>query len=115
MGRFDLGYIESSNIRTVKEHVYMTLTKVDIVKFVAKQNGFSESRSKEVVETLLELIKGTLASGEHVMISSFGRFSVKEKKLRRGRNPSTGDDLMLAPRRVVTFRISGKLRKKVNS
>jgi integration host factor subunit alpha len=93
----------------------MTLTKVDIVKSIAKQNGFSECRSKEVVETLLELIKGTLASGEDVMISSFGMFCVKEKKLRRGRNPSTGEDFMLAPRRVVTFRISGKLREKVNS
>ena len=78
MGRFDLGHIESSFIRTVKEHVFMTLTKVDIVKSVAKENGFSESRSKEVVETLLELIKGTLASGEDVMISGFGKFCVRD-------------------------------------
>ena len=92
----------------------MTLTKVDIVKLVAKENGFSESRSKEVVETLLELIKGTLVSGEDVMISNFGRFCVKEKKERRGRNPSTGEDLMLAPRRVVTFRVSGNLRDNIN-
>ena len=92
----------------------MTLTRADIIKSVAKQNGFSESRSKEAVETVLELIKGSLASGEDVMISRFGKFCVKGKKLRRGRNPATGDDLMLAPRRVVTFRVSGKLRKKIN-
>lgn len=115
MGGFDLGHIESSSIRTVKEHVNMTLTKVDIVKSVAKENGFTESKSKEVVETLLELIKGSLASGEDVMISRFGRFCINEKKLRRGRNPSTGEDLMLAPRRVVRFRCSGNLRKKINS
>lgn len=92
----------------------MTLTKADIVKSVGEQNGFSKKKSTEVVETVLELIKDKLASGEDVLISTFGKFCVKEKKLRRGRNPSTGADLMLAPRRVVTFRVSGNLRKKIN-
>ena len=92
----------------------MTLTKADIVEAICKENGYSKTKSFELVETLLELIKGTLASGEDVMISRFGKFCVKEKKVRRGRNPATGDDLMLQARRVVTFRCSGNLRKKIN-
>ena len=88
----------------------MTLTKADIAKSIHEEIGYSKSKSFELVETLLELIKDKLASGEDVLISNFGKFCVKDKKLRRGRNPATGDDLMLAPRRVVTFRVSGKLR-----
>ena len=67
-----------------------------------------------MVETLLEIIKKTLESGEDVLVSGFGKFCVKEKAERRGRNPATGGDLMLAPRRVVTFKCSGKLRERVN-
>jgi integration host factor subunit alpha len=92
----------------------MTLTKADIVEAVAKQNGYTLKQSFAVVETLLEIIKSTLESGEDVMISGFGKFRVKEKKERRGRNPATGDDMMLAPRKVVTFRCSQQLRKKIN-
>ena len=68
----------------------------------------------QIVETLLEIIKKTLASGEDVLISGFGRFCVREKAERKGRNPSTGEDLILSSRRVVTFRCSGKLRDRVN-
>jgi integration host factor subunit alpha len=68
----------------------------------------------ETVETLLEIIKSTLASGEDVLMSGFGKFCVKEKRERRARNPVTGEDIMLAPRRVVRFRCSGKLRERVN-
>ncbi len=64
--------------------------------------------------SLLEIIKGTLASGEDVLISNFGKFCVKEKRERKGRNPATGDGLMLEPRKVVTFKCSGKLRDRVN-
>ena len=92
----------------------MTLTKIQIVESIQNQTGFPKTRSLEIVETLLEIIKRTLASGEDVLVSGFGKFCVKEKKERNGRNPATGDDLMLAPRRVVTFRCSGKLRKMVN-
>jgi len=92
----------------------MTLTKIQIVKSVCNQTGFSKNRSSEIVETLLEIIKSTLESGEDVMISGFGKFSIKQKKERRGRNPATGDDLMLAPRNVVTFKCSGKLRDRIN-
>jgi len=68
----------------------------------------------QIVETLLEIIKKTLASGEDVLISGFGRFCVRGKAERKGRNPSTGEDLILSSRRVVTFRCSGKLRDRVN-
>jgi integration host factor subunit alpha len=92
----------------------MTLTKDDLVKTLAKENIFQTKRSIKVVETLLEIIKSKLESGEDVMISSFGKFCVREKHERKGRNPATGDDMMLAPRRVVTFKCSGRLRDKIN-
>ena len=87
-----------------------TLTKADIVSEIQKQNGYPERRSMEIVDLLLEIMKRTLASGEDVMISGFGKFQVKEKQERRGRNPATGEDLILAPRRVVKFKCSGRLR-----
>ena len=92
----------------------MTLTKADIVDSIQNQIGFPKTRSSEIVETLLEIIKGTLASGEDVLISNFGKFRVNEKKARKGRNPATGEDMMLEPRKVVTFKCSGKLRERVN-
>ncbi len=92
----------------------MSLTKTQIVESVQNQTGFPKTRSSEIVETLLEIIKSTLASGEDVLVSGFGKFSVKEKKERKGRNPATGEDMVLEPRRVVTFKCSGKLRKRVN-
>jgi integration host factor subunit alpha len=92
----------------------MGLTKDDIVEAVAKEIGFQKNQSVELVETLLELIKKTLESGEDVLVSGFGKFRVREKKERRGRNPATGSDMMLRPRRVVTFNCSGKLRRKIN-
>jgi integration host factor subunit alpha len=92
----------------------MTLTKDDIVKTLAKENGFLKKRSIEIVETMLEIIKSSLASGEDVLISGFGKFCVNEKRQRRGRNPATGEDMMLEARRVVTFKCSGQLKKKIN-
>ena len=92
----------------------MALTKARMVTTNSKLNGFSLKQSSEIIETLLELIKKTLASGEDVLISNFGRFCVKEKNERKGRNPATGEDMMLAPRRVVTFKCSGTLRRKIN-
>ena len=92
----------------------MTLTKIQIVESVQKQTGFPKNRASEIVETLLEIIKRTLASGEDVLVSGFGKFSVNAKKERKGRNPSTGEDMMLAPRKVVTFKCSGKLRDRVS-
>jgi integration host factor subunit alpha len=92
----------------------MALTKDDIVEVVYEETGFPKNQSVELVETLLELIKKTLESGEDVLVSGFGKFRVKEKKERRGRNPATNCDLMLRPRRVVTFKWSGKLRRRLN-
>jgi integration host factor subunit alpha len=92
----------------------MTLTKEHIVSAVAEANWYSRIQAVELVEKLLEVIKSTLESGEDVLISGFGKFCVKEKHKRRGRNPKTGDSLMLRPRRVVTFKCSGQLRNKIN-
>jgi len=88
----------------------MTLTKIQIVESIQNQTGFPKNKSSEIVETLLEIIKRTLSSGEDVLVSGFGKFHVKEKKERKGRNPATGEDLMLSPRKVVTFKCSGKKR-----
>ena len=93
----------------------MTLTKSQIIDAVAERNGFTRKKSLETVETLLEIIKSTLASGDDVLVSGFGKLCVKEKRERRGRNPMTGEDMILAPRRVVTFKCSGKLKDKINA
>ena len=92
----------------------MALTKDDVVKALVKETGCQLNQSVEMIETLLELIKFTLASGEDVLISGFGKFCIKEKRQRRGRNPATGEDMMLDARRVVTFKCSGQLRDKIN-
>ncbi len=92
----------------------MTLTKAKIVEAVAEQIGYTKNQSVNMIETLLELIKRSLESGEDVLVSGFGKFRIKEKRERRGRNPSTGEDMMLEPRRVVTFNCSRKLRDKIN-
>ena len=92
----------------------MTLTKAHIVEAVVKQNGYPKNQSFEIIETLLEIIKRTLESGEDVLVSGFGKFCVKTKHERRGRNPATGEDMMLEPRRIVTFNCSRKLRDKIN-
>ena len=93
----------------------MNLTKAMIADEIARQNGFTKKKSVEVIEILLEMIKKSLESGEDVLVSGFGRFCFKEKRARKGRNPATGDSLMLRPRRVVTFKCSGKLRDRINS
>ena len=93
----------------------MTLTKAKIVDAIHTELGFPKNRSAELIEILLEQIKNTLGKGEDVLISGFGKFCVKEKKQRRGRNPATGDDMMLEQRRVVTFRCSHLLREKINN
>jgi integration host factor subunit alpha len=92
----------------------MTLTKKHIVSAVAEANGYTHIKAGELVETLLEIIKSKLASGEDVLISGFGKFCVKEKRKRRGRNPATGEAMMLEARRVVTFKWSGQLRDRIN-
>ena len=93
----------------------MTLTKADIVDAVQSELGIPKNQSIDKIEALIEIIKSTLASGEDVLVSGFGKFCVKEKKERRGRNPATGEEMMLRPRKVVTFKWSGKLKEKLNS
>ena len=92
----------------------MTLTKAELIDAIAEQNGFTRAKSSETVETILELIKSSLESGQDVLISGFGKFRVLEKSERRGRNPATGESLTLSARRVVTFKCSGKLRDRCN-
>ena len=92
----------------------MALTKDQIVNTVYNRLGIPKNKSVEVVENLLEIIKKALTNGEDVLISGFGKFCVKEKRERRGRNPQTAEEMMLRARRVVTFRCSGILRDKIN-
>ena len=93
----------------------MTLTKAQIIDAIPEELGISRKKSVEVVETLLEIIKRQMENGEDVLISGFGKFCIKDKKARRGRNPATGSDMMLSQRRVVVFRCSKLLRDKINT
>jgi len=92
----------------------MTLTKEDLKDSIGNHLSIPKAKARILVESFLETIKETLESDEDVMISGFGKFCVKEKKKRRGRNPATGDDLILEARRVVTFSCSDKLRERIN-
>jgi integration host factor subunit alpha len=92
----------------------MSLTKERIIDNIFNSSDLSKTRSRQVVESLLEFIKKALESGEDVLISGFGKFCVKEKNERRGRNPATGNDLTLGARRVIKFKCSGVLRDKIN-
>ena len=92
----------------------MTVTKTDLTSSICNRLDLPKSQASRLVESLLENIKKTLTSGEDILISGFGKFCVKDKKTRKGRNPQTGDDLILDGRRVVTFRCSGVLREKLN-
>ncbi|MDO9567673.1 MAG: integration host factor subunit alpha [Candidatus Desulfaltia sp.] len=92
----------------------MALTKSDIVEKVYEL-GFTKKEAIDIIESLMEIIKSTLEKGDDVLVSGFGKFCVKNKTQRRGRNPATGDDLTLRARKVVTFKCSGKLRNKINN
>ena len=92
----------------------MTLTKAHIAKTIHNRLGFTNVRSAQLVDSLLETIKRTLENGEDILISGFGKFSVKEKNERKGRNPQTREDLMLGESRMVSFRCSRRLRDKIN-
>ncbi|MCK5165075.1 MAG: integration host factor subunit alpha [Desulfobacula sp.] len=91
-----------------------TCTKTTIIQKISEKNNQPPSEAKDTLETLLEIMKSTLASGEDIMISGFGKFQVNEKSPRKGRNPATGEDMMLKKRRIVTFKCSGGLRDRVN-
>ena len=93
----------------------MALTKAQIRDAIQNQLELPKNKSTELLETFLEIIKKTIEDGDDVLISGFGKFCVKDKKERRGRNPATGQDMMLEKRRVLTFKCSGKLRDRVNN
>ena len=93
----------------------MTLTKADLIHQVYKNHpNLTKAQATDSVENFLALSKDSLISGEDLLLSGFGKFNVKDKKARRGRNPQTGDELTLDARRVVTFKPSGILRAKIN-
>lgn len=93
----------------------MALTKDNIINEVYTKLDLKKDEARQVVEQLLEIMKETLQNGEDLLISGFGKFVVKDKEARRGRNPQTRRDLQLRARRVVVFKTSGILRKKINS
>jgi len=93
----------------------MTLTKADLVQKVYEEHDLTKYQASEVVETFLSISKICLENGENLLISGFGKFNVKQKSSRRGRNPQTGQDLILDARKVVTFKPSGLLRDKINN
>ena len=93
----------------------MALTKATIIGKIAEKNNCTPKQAKKNFEDMLEIIKETLGIGEDVMISGFGKFEVKEKSPRKGRNPATGKPMMLRKRKVVTFKCAGKLKNKINS
>ena len=91
------------------------MTKIDIIQNVYEKLGFSKKESADIVESVFDIIKDSLAQGERVKISGFGNFMVKEKRARRGRNPQTGDEISITALRVLTFKSSQVLRKSLNS
>lgn len=92
----------------------MALTKEKLINRLQVQAGLSKQESRQIVERVLSIIKNTLASGEDLLISGFGKFSVRQKKARRGRNPQTKENLILRARKVVVFKTSGVLRHRIN-
>jgi len=92
----------------------MTLTKADIIDSLYNGTDLTKLQSVELVDALIKIMKSTLENGEDILITGFGKFCVKDKKQRKGRNPQTGRDLMLDARRVVAFQCSGVLRDRIN-
>ena len=92
----------------------MTVTKAHMIESVQENLGYPKNQSADIVESLIEIIKRTLAEGDDLLISGFGKFCVKKKKERKGRNPATNEEMILRERKVVVFKCSGLLRDKVN-
>ena len=92
----------------------MTMTKSDIVERIYDRVGFSKKEASEVVESIFELIKGRLEQGEKVKISGFGNFVVHHKRPRKGRNPQTGQEIIITGRKVLSFKASPVLKKSMN-
>lgn len=92
----------------------MTLTKADLVERLYRKVGISRKEASEVVESLFEIVKGRLEQGEKVKLSGFGNFVVNVKRPRRGRNPQTGEEIVISGRRVLTFKASQVLKQVMN-
>jgi len=92
----------------------MTLTKAKLVERIFKSHDLTQERSLQAAEAFLRITKACLENGEDLLLSGFGKFKVRMKKSRRGRNPQTGDEMILDARTVVTFHSSGSLREKIN-
>jgi integration host factor subunit alpha len=92
----------------------MALTKEKLISRLQTQVGLSKQESRSVVERVLDIMKETLAEGEDMLVSGFGKFSVRRKNARRGRNPQTKENLILRARKVVVFKTSGVLRNRIN-
>ncbi len=90
------------------------MTKADIVSAVYEKVGFSKKEAVRVVETIFDIVKEGLERGEKVKISGFGNFVVRNKRARRGRNPQTGHDIEISPRKILTFRPSQVLKNDLN-
>lgn len=91
------------------------MTKSDMVEKIYEKIGFSKKESAELVEMVFDIIKGTLESGEKIKIAGFGNFVVKEKADRRGRNPQTGEEIVISARKILTFKPSQVLKSAINS
>ena len=92
----------------------MTITKAHLTDTIHNQLDLSKTKSANLVESVFDIMKNTLENGEDILISGFGKFCVKGKRDRRGRNPSTGEDMVLGSRRIVTFKCSGALKDRLN-
>ncbi len=91
----------------------MTLTKADMVEHLYDKIGLNKREAKDLVEMFFEEIKSSLEQGENVKLSGFGNFVLRDKKSRPGRNPKTGEEVLVSARRVVTFRPGQKLKNRV--
>ena len=90
------------------------MTKADLIDAVYEENGLSKRESIKIVETMLDIIKETLENGENVKLSGFGNFNIQNKRARRGRNPQTGEEIIISPRRILSFKSSNVLRDVLN-
>jgi integration host factor subunit alpha len=111
---FELGLVWFVVLSSAQEHASMTLTKDHPISSIRNRLGLAKFESSRILESVLETVKTSLSNGENVLISGFGKFIVKEKGARRGRNPATGEDLTLDARTVVMFRCSPVMRERIN-
>jgi len=89
------------------------MTKADLVDAIFEKVGLSKKEAQDIVELLFETMKQTFSEGESIKMSGFGTFHVRKKMSRRGRNPKTGEELEITPRRVITFRVSNQLKEDI--